>query len=178
MKQNKLHQNLTVIFGILMILIGIYELIISYYGYRVIQSILHSSSLFSKSSSMNSGWDIIWSLHVQLTFGIMALFSGIVIFYKNTFTWSVCVATCLVLCLKHITLIFQYQFGKEIEVDPGIGSVEKYFFILWLIPIIVSILGLVLLFTDSAFKKQAISSKQWYMTSVFTAILIFLIFFI
>ena len=152
MSLNKKCTNLLYLFSVLFLIVGITQLILSFYGYQIFLSIkllgIHSSD---QSHIYSWDWETFWKVNHGWSLGITAILSSFFVFKNTKFFWSFSVASCLLLLFGSIFTLYKFQLNiiqySEFQVmDTGLLIPYK----LGLIAL--SIYGLILLFNKDTIK--------------------------
>ncbi|UKN00207.1 hypothetical protein K6119_10730 [Paracrocinitomix mangrovi] len=163
--------------GILLVLVGAAQLVLTYFGFNAYQLLLeHNRAYFETNSIDPSTWNIIWLLHDTWILGLAALLAGILIFWHSIYTWSFFLATCITLLIDSGISLYQYQFRKIEVAELGIAQYENLILMVWIIPLVVSILGLAIALNKVELKSLPTAPKKWYYSLAMTIILITLVF--
>jgi len=162
--------------SIFIILIGISQLLLSYFGFHAYKEMFETLESFQPTLvSSLSDWDIVWMVRDFWILGIASVLAGVVVFWKNNLSWSFFVAVCLIHTIQSIISLFKFHLGNEVELDPSLADFQPLLIAYWLIPMIVSLTGII-----SALKLKdhflPMGEKKWYFLAIFSTLLISLIF--
>ena len=163
----------------LTMLVGIAYLIISYLGYQTYVRFfeVYGTSPAGKSVSLSS-WDIIWLVHSPLIIGVSALLSGVLVLWKNIYSWSLFLAVNVMLLTKLVIFLYNFQFSEEVEVEMESTEFIEYIYMYWLTILFISILGIIGITRKSVLKSLPAGSEKWYIALVTFAVLLTVVVFI
>jgi len=160
-----------------LILLAIIKIFSAFYLFDSYQYLFTLKELFPQWKSVEiSNWDIIWLVRGSWIMGIAAIISGTIIFWNNIYSWSIVFATCIVLFVGAVASIYNIHFVNDYNTQSIDQEVAPYLFLIWLIPLVISVLGIITITQKSRMKSLPEGFKKWYLTLGISVLLILLIY--
>jgi hypothetical protein len=166
------------LFSTLILIIGIFQLALSFQGYQLYLSIkLYGQHSSTQSPIYQLDWETLWRVNHGWSLGITAILSAFLIFKNNIFAWSYCVASCTFLLFSSIFTLYKFQLNIMQYSDIEIRYADL-FIPYKMVLIALSIFGLILLFNRKLMKMTPSHPIKYYLSLGMTAVLITLVYFV
>lgn len=176
MRSNR-SKTLTIIAGTLLILLGGLIAIAAYYSFYVYQQLFDLKDLFPEWSKVEiTNWDIIWYIRDFWMMSGISLLSGILIFWKQFYNWSIVFANCILICIGSVKSFYFIHFVNDYGSNSNHSEIEPYLFLIWLVPLLISVFVAITISQKPWTKRLPKGRKKWYLTIGIATIMLSIIY--